>query len=280
MDLNLAIQYAQLVNAAYAVDPNNLANAAGQVVNTNYAATAVAYKVVTTVYACDLATDMNPDRGNRKVSIGLILQSASRDVVIALRGTEGILEWIHDAQFLPVRCPFLQAAGNTDDGFTAMYESLATGADAGSSKLASALSALSFEKPLASLVVCGHSLGGAMATLLALDLTVNTDFGVPTVYTYASPRVGDSAFVNLYNRRVPDTLRIANRADLVPKLPLPPLYEHVLGLFELSSIELGITPKILIKPEIACEHYLSSYLYLLSRAAGGAALELDPRCVP
>jgi hypothetical protein len=36
MELNQAIQYAQLVNAAYAVDPSNLANAAGQVVNVSY----------------------------------------------------------------------------------------------------------------------------------------------------------------------------------------------------------------------------------------------------
>jgi hypothetical protein len=109
MDLNLAIQFAQLVNATYAVDPSNLANAAGQAVNISFASLAAAYKVVTTVYACDLATDMNPDRRKRQVSIGWVVQSAAGDVAIALRGTEGILEWTHDAQFLPMRGPFLQA---------------------------------------------------------------------------------------------------------------------------------------------------------------------------
>jgi len=72
----------------------------------------------------------------------------------------------------------------------------------------------------------------------------------------------------------------AGRLDLVPKLPLPPLYDHVLGLYEVNSIQLGIPPKILIKPELACLHILTSYLYLLSKQATGAVLPLIPQCVP
>ena len=51
------------------------------------------YTVITTVYANDLATDMNPARGADTVSIGLIFQAAGTgDVEVAIRGTEGILE--------------------------------------------------------------------------------------------------------------------------------------------------------------------------------------------
>ena len=129
MDLNKAIQYAQLVNAAYAILPANLASSAGK----SIIAGGTTYTVVTSLYANDLATDMNPDRGNDLVSIGLICQAVGAgDVVIAIRGTEGIQEWVHDAEFLQVPCPFLAAAGHTEDGFTAMYNSLATGVAAGS----------------------------------------------------------------------------------------------------------------------------------------------------
>ncbi len=245
MDLNSAIVFAQLVNAAYAVPPTNLTNRAGEIVNTGGDGGA-AYEVVTTIYANDLATDMQPARSNNVVSIGLIFQApATGDVVIALRGTEGVLEWIQDAKFLAVPCPFLPAAGNT-------------------------------------LTVCGHSLGGALATLLALDLAANTaaPFNDPTVYTYASPRTGDATFVSTYNHVVPNTFRIANRLDLVPKLPLPPLYDHVLGLFELNPVKFGIPPKVLVKCDIPCEHFLSSYLFLLSQLAGGPVSPLDPPCVP
>jgi predicted lipase len=150
-----------------------LTNAAGQTVSAGGAN----YTVVTTIYANDLSTDMNPSRGDDEVSIGLICQAAQAgDVVIAIRGTEGTLEWIHDAEFLQVPCPFLSGAGHTDDGFTAMYESLSTGAAPNSPSVVSALAKLPFPRPVSSVTVCGHSLGGSLATLLALDVAANTAF--------------------------------------------------------------------------------------------------------
>jgi hypothetical protein len=86
--------------------------------------------------------------------------------------------------------------------------------------------------------------------------------------------------VSIYNHVVPNTFRIANRLDLVPKVPLPPLYDHVVGLFELNPVKFGIPPKVLVKCEIPCEHYLNCYLFLLSQLAGGAVSPLDPQCVP
>src|ERR1700676_1348767 len=160
-----------------------------------------AYQVVSSIFADDLATDMNPERGNAQVSIGLILQAqASGEAVVAIRGTEGIREWIQDAKFLSVPCPFLAGAGNTDDGFTDMYNSMAIGTEAGAATVTSSLETLPWIKPVTSLTICGHSLGGALATMLALDVAANADppFNNPMVYTYASPRTGDTSFVNMY----------------------------------------------------------------------------------
>ena len=275
MDFNQAILYAQLVNAAYAIDPANAKDAAGQAVT----AGKVTFDVVTSIFANDLCTDMNPERGNNRVSMGLVLQaSGGGDVVVAIRGTEGIHEWIHDAQFLACPCPFMASGGHTEDGFTDMYRSLKTELDQASPSITQALPKLQFPRPLTSLTICGHSLGAALAKLLALDIAVNTNF-TPTVYTYASPRVGDPQFVSMYKYAVPNTVRVANRLDLVPKLPLPPLYEHVLGLAELTSATL-FPPKVLIKPELACLHILTSYLYLLSLQAGAAPLPLQAECRP
>ena len=78
MDLNKAIEFAQLVNAAYAIPPDNLANSAGKAL----IAGDTAYTVVTTIYANDLATDINPGRGNNEVSIGFVCQAdGTGDVV-------------------------------------------------------------------------------------------------------------------------------------------------------------------------------------------------------
>jgi Lipase (class 3) len=283
MDLNLALQFGQLVSGAYAVSPADLTNRAREIINGGLLDGGIAYEVITTIYANDLSTDIRPLRSNDLVSIGLVLQSpATGDAVIAIRGTEGIMEWIQDAKFLAVPCPFLNSGGNTEDGFTAMYNSMVTAAVAGSPSVRRALSALPWRRPVASLTICGHSLGGALATLLALDVAANgsSPFNTPAVYLYASPKAGDPLFVSTYNHVVPNTFRIANRMDLVPKLPLPPLYDHVLGLFELNPIRLGVPPTVLVKFDIPCGHFLNSYLHLLSQLAGGRVLALDQQCVP
>jgi Lipase (class 3) len=275
--LKKAIEFGQLVNATYATPPSDLTNAAGKALS----AGGIDYDVVTTIYANDLATEMNPSRADDEVSIGLICQvNQTGDVVIAIRGTEGILEWVHDAEFDLVPCPFLVGAGHTEDGFTAMYESLRTGAEADSPAVVNALAKLKFPRPVSSVTICGHSLGGALATLLALDVAANTDFSDPAVYSYGSPRTGDSLFAGTYDQVVTNSYRIANRLDIVPALPPPIDYEHVLTPDELNPVRLTpLPPEILVNATLVCEHSLVTYLYLLSLQSG-PVLPLETACQP
>jgi hypothetical protein len=271
-DPNVAIQYGILVKDAEAVPPAQTVYNPGAVINVTYGAINVNYEVVTTFYGNDLATDINPGRALDIVSFGFVAQDPAGNVVVAIRGTEGIKEWVQDAKFLAVRCPFLAGAGLTEDGFTAVYESLRIAQDPTSKRLVDALPGLPFPRPIASLAIAGHSLGGALATLFALDVAANTALGTNlSAWTFASPRTGDPSFADTYNQVVPNTVRIANRMDLVPKLPLPPLYEHVLGIFELN-------PMLRVKLDILCQHHLTTYLFLLSLLTGGAVLPLDQGC--
>lgn len=278
LDVTQAIQFAQLVNATYGTSPGDLTNKAGQALS----AGGVDYTVVTTIYTNDLATDMNPARGLDEVSIGLICQEdKTGDVAIAIRGTEGWLEWINDADFLQVPCPFLAGAGHTEDGFTDMYESLRTGTTPGSPTVVNALGALPFAQPVGSVTICGHSLGGALATLLALDVAANTTFTNPAVYTYGSPRTGDSLFAGTFDQVVKTSYRVANRLDIVPALPPPIDYEHVLNPVELNPVRLlPLPPKVLVKYTVSCEHSLATHLYLLSLQTTGAVVPLEPGCQP
>ena len=81
--------------------------------------------------------------------------------------------------------------------------------------------------------VTGHSLGGALATLFACELGQSASGPGPardvtvTMYNFGSPRVGDGAFCDAYNALVPDSVRVVNRADLVPTLPALLGYRHV-----------------------------------------------------
>jgi hypothetical protein len=175
-DPNVAIQYAMLVKKAEDVPPGQTVYNPGDPINIVYDGIDVKYTVVTTFYGNDLATDANRARALDIVSFGFIAQDPAGNVVIAIRGTEGIFEWVQDIKFGLVPCPFLSGAGLTEDGFTDVYESLRIAKDTASPRLVDALPTMAFPHSVTSLTICGHSLGGALATLLALDVAANTKF--------------------------------------------------------------------------------------------------------
>lgn len=230
------------------------------------------FVVQDTIYANDLATDIS--KANAIVpaykTIGIVARDGA-DFYIAIRGTDSIWEWIQDAKFFPRLFPNVPGSGLTEDGFTDMYLSFSftPGSPTGSfitdllGKIAGA----------ASVTVAGHSLGAALATLLALDLSNGNTSLNPTLYTLASPRVGDLIFHHLFEHAVPSCYRIYNRLDIVPQVPPPPLYIHV-G----DETELVADPGT-IKYNWPCEHHLTTYLYLLSQLNNGQTnYQVQPNC--
>ncbi|KAL0920221.1 hypothetical protein M5K25_009341 [Dendrobium thyrsiflorum] len=79
--------------------------------------------------------------------------------------------------------------------------------------------------------VTGHSLGGALATLLALEISTSpmAKHGVisVTMYNFGSPRVGNRRFADLYNEKVKDSWRVVNHRDIIPTVPRLMGYCHV-----------------------------------------------------
>lgn len=89
------------------------------------------------------------------------------------------------------------------------------------------------------MIVTGHSLGGALATLCALDLQFNFFSAEPeriVLYSFGSPRVGNSAFRQSFNRRVSNSYRVVNGMDIVPAVPRPwQGYRHVDNAYRIGQ---------------------------------------------
>jgi len=68
------------------------------------------------------------------------------------------------------------------------------------------------------IVVCGHSLGAAVATLCAYNLSHVYDTTIECC-TIGSPRVGNKTFKDNYDGRKIKTLRIVHNNDLVTRSP-------------------------------------------------------------
>ena len=270
MNWTEAINYGWLVKIAESVRPNQAYGPAqlGEIKESGYS-------FLQTITGSDLATDIDAHAGD-VVTFGFLAVSEAGELVAAIRGTDTILEWIHDAEFLMVPCPVAGTSGLADDGFTAVYKSLGCGWVKSSVKDSIAAWAHGDSLHVERVTVCGHSLGAALATLLALDVSVNTPFKNPKCFTFASPRVGDHVFARRYNQEAPSTVRVANRHDLVTMLPtvFPLPYEHV-------GIHAELKPSKEQVGTIPCMHHLSSYLWMMVKAGSldRKDFPLNPECV-
>jgi hypothetical protein len=268
IDWNAAVRYAKLVELAESIPP------AGDDNQLKQKLTAAGYVYLETLYGNELATDINAHAG-QIVSFGFLALAPSGELVASIRGTDTIMEWIHDASFLMAPSPVRGLSGFTEDGFTSIYRSLRTGAAAASDSAVTSINSHLTAGQAKTVTVCGHSLGGALATLLTADVALNTPCKTPVSYTFASPRTGDHMFAGGYNSMISASYRIENRQDLVPKLPpiLPLPYEHVATKYELNP------PAGAIKQDIACMHHLTTYVWLMERLSGQGNDPLDADCV-
>jgi triacylglycerol lipase len=221
--------------------------------------------------------------------------------IIAIRGTEGIVEWLDDAASIAM-VPFRQvpSAGRVAFGFDNIYSTLKV---VPVPRAAPALAAAaepeltgSFGDQLEQLalrreaergvahdfaegrsrrerptVVTGHSLGSALATLFVLENSVKQKFDISLSSTLASPKVGNLEFKHLFDALPLTSWRIVNTRDIVPKIPptIPFIldYEHVAVACPFDSSSFA-------KKNLWCYHSIDTYLHWLD-----SSLPLAPECV-
>ncbi|MFD3448687.1 hypothetical protein ACFDTO_29330 [Microbacteriaceae bacterium 4G12] len=139
---------------------------------------------------------------------GFILES-DEAIIVAFRGTQSDPDWIADSLVNQREYPYTANSGNVHSGFLSIYESCRD-------SIMEVLVKLPSDKTL---LITGHSLGGALAILHMLDARVNTSFTDYILYNFGSPKVGDLAFRNYYNLQVAKSYRFVNLFDVVPLLP-------------------------------------------------------------
>ena len=164
------------------------------------------------------------------VYFGFVAEDAGGDVVAVVRGTDGFIEWIEDAEFLPVIYqPKLVLQGGppqiaVEQGFWTLYQTMELTDTAGTviGDAASQITALAGAAQ--NVMVIGHSLGSALATYLALDLARGTLGGRVSACLFASPHTGNKAFTDLFDQTVNEYRLFNYILDIVPRVPLGPDY--------------------------------------------------------
>jgi len=106
-------------------------------------------------------TDFKGLPGQTVTPYGTVSTGPDGQTYVALRGTDSAEEWLSDGWAVPEPWPFAATGGRTHKGFTDVYQTLT----AGGQPLQGYLEALG-----GLIVVTGHSLGAALANLLAAAL--------------------------------------------------------------------------------------------------------------
>jgi hypothetical protein len=78
-------------------------------------------------------------------------------------------------------------------------------------------------------VFSGHSLGGGLATISAVNYAYLYRDIVVDCVTFGSPRVGNPKFVEYFNKGINKSYRFVNDNDPIPCLPTAWRYKHVKG---------------------------------------------------
>ncbi len=188
--------------------------------------------------------------------------SNGQEILVAIRGTIGLAEWIDDADFWMDYYPNdPDNKSLVDEGFWRIYSSMKFISDVSTDgqDLVTSLVTLANQKNLP-ITVTGHSLGAALATYLALDL--NLRGAKVKACMFASPKTGDANFVNFFEAHVPNYDVFNYARDIVPQNP-DHAFDHLTPYQSLIQAK-TIPASDIIQDSIPCDHHLICYTALLN----------------
>lgn len=134
-------------------------------------------------------------------------------IYVVFRGSSTIASWIVDVQVTLTNYEENCCDSNSCQVHSGIYEA----AQKAYSSILHAVKKLLELYPGAHVKCTGHSLGGALASLLAMYLHENEIF--PTVvYTFGKPRIGNKNYAKCSSKLIP-TIRVTHRKDIVPHIP-------------------------------------------------------------
>jgi len=182
-------------------------------------------------------------------------------VLVCYRGTAGVRDWLRDLTIYGTTLPYGRIHAGFYHGFAQARHQVETVLER-------------FGVQNSKLVIAGHSLGGALATVAAAQWTADETYHVSSVYTFGQPAVGKRGFPNFVRSRFGNRLfRFVNDDDIVARVP--PTYRHVGTLKKLdgSAVE-SIANSVTEDDTMAVPQFHAMQRTLAAQdTVGGAAVE-------
>lgn len=165
-------------------------------------------------FACFLTNEETDTQG------GIWFDAKAKEIIVSFRGTQ--MEW---KDLLTDMAIYQEGLDGPEDprlvhaGFRRAFRSIQGGVLQALNFIASNLVEDGW-----SIDVCGHSLGGALACLMAHEIDRRmpalVEEGRLNVFSFGAPRVGNTAFCEDYDKRLKNqSFRIVNGLDVVARMP-------------------------------------------------------------
>ena len=149
---------------------------------------------------------------NKKSDTQGFVATKDKTIYVVWRGSESKKDFQNDASIDKV--PFIEENEKIHIGFMSCWESVV-----GDTYDAIDTALENLQGETTDIVVSGHSLGGAVATLYAYSIKKHYPHYNVKATTIGSPRVGNKVFKENYDSSDIDTLRIVHNNDLVTHTP-------------------------------------------------------------
>jgi len=176
------------------------------------------------------ASAVHDDDWNLQAYTGWLESSVSgeQEIVVGFRGTDAssIYNWAENlrATKTDFELPYPDAEGaKVHSGFFRSYNNSALRMN-----VIGAVLMMMDKHPEAPVHVVGHSLGGAMASICALEMKLVLGVSDGRVTTFGSPRVGNDRFQEVFNSVLQYSRRFTHNNDIVPSVPTQFMgFQHV-----------------------------------------------------
>eukprot|EP00602_Paraphysomonas_sp_CaronLab_P007640 CAMPEP_0185024244 /NCGR_PEP_ID=MMETSP1103-20130426/7239_1 /TAXON_ID=36769 /ORGANISM="Paraphysomonas bandaiensis, Strain Caron Lab Isolate" /LENGTH=255 /DNA_ID=CAMNT_0027557163 /DNA_START=94 /DNA_END=861 /DNA_ORIENTATION=+ len=144
--------------------------------------------------------------------------SSQEAIYVSFRGSSSIQNW---ADNLDVRLTTYPSCSKCEvhEGFYQAEQSCFPG-------VLDQVRQLKEKFPSYTVIVTGHSLGAALATLTATDL-VNSGISPVRMFNFGSPRVGNDELSVYLSDTVPDHSRVTHHKDMVVHIPMHERFRHI-----------------------------------------------------
>ncbi|KAJ1957723.1 hypothetical protein EC988_000686 [Linderina pennispora] len=194
-----------------------------------------AYKVLDMTWTCSINCKAADTKGTvvdyhwdtvktANPSFGFVAhKDDTKEIIVSWRGTTILMDWVKDFTYFPVSWPSSIAGSQVHRGFLQAYSSA-------SAHIEETVAKLVAKYPDYSIVLTGHSLGGAQATIAAVDYATRHPEWLSKLklFTYGQPRVGNPKFAGWLSQQPFPIYRTVYKGDLVPRVPFQFMgFQHI-----------------------------------------------------